>query len=159
MPLINSQPGYDDKFFTLDKNEATGTREKRTIKISDDTTYYAKATDTTNPICSIKSITSQNISVDDEVQVVIDCTDTSKSISKNLTEEDLEILVDSVKVTPEVKRLITTKDITNGKEYIFSIKRFSVKGTLSFKIKENAVTDKSENGNLSTIMTTNVNIK
>ena len=159
LPLINSQPGYNDKFFTLDKNETTGTKEKRTIKISDDTTYYVKAVDTTNPICYIKSITPQNISVDDEVEVVIDCTDTSKSISKNLTEDDLEILVDTAKVTPDAKRLITTKNITNGKEYIFSIKGFSVKGRLSLKIKDNGVKDKSENGNLSTIMTTNTNIK
>ncbi len=159
LPLIKEQPGYDNKFFTTDKDSTNGTREKRTIKINNDTTYYAKATDDTNPICHIKSITPTNINVDDEIVVKVDCTDTSKSISKDLSEEDLEILVDTTKVTPKIKRLITTKAITNGKEYTFSLKGFSVKGTLSFKLKENAVRDKSENGNLSTIMTTNVNIK
>ena len=81
------------------------------------------------------------------------------TIKKDLTSDDLTILVDKTEVTPDVKEITNTTNTKNGKVYLVSLKGLSVPGKLSIKVKEDSILDNSDNGNLKTITTSGVTVK
>lgn len=84
------------------------------------------------------------------IYYALNCTDTGDTIVKNATASDITIsnqnLLNSIK-------LVKTNNITNGKQYIFSLIIGTDTGTVTLTAKDNIVTNSSGSGNVSVTST------
>ncbi len=112
------------------------------------------AIDLESPICSIESITPQNPTQEDEVQIKINCTDNSgKVIEKSaLTKEDIEVKI-SGETSSATKELNKTSSTDNEIKYTLTLNGFEKAGSLSINIPANKIYDESGNSNIETSLT------
>lgn len=158
LPTITPKPGYDTGFWAKNKEDNTGLKQGDTITVTDDETYYAKALDTTKPVCKFVSATPNIVKIDESIDLVFECTDTSGSVSSTLSESDITVKLGTTDESPDVKKL-AEEDIDNGKRYTLSLKDFKNYGEISLKIASNKIKDISGNGNDEVTFQTEANVR
>ncbi len=166
LPKITGNKGYTQTYWGGNNNTEYANRIQDTkVTVTDNTTYYAFAKDITAPICKISDTTPENppkeIAPTDTATISIDCTDTSGSLSKELTNEEVTVTIGGADASTTVTKTLASPSTTipDGKRYTFTLKDFKAQGVLAMNVNVGAVTDATGNQNISTPITTGITIK
>jgi len=161
LPTITAPKGYQS-FWTTDIDATTGNNYGDVVKLTSNTTYYAKAIDTTRPVWTLNDITStgdsNTVKADDKLTIKLDGTDTSGTVYSSLNENNIKVLLDGVEVIPTTKKLGEKKSITDGYRYELTIGGISGTGKLSIEIDGYTLSDKSGNTSEKTTITTDYTV-
>ncbi len=110
--------------------------------------------DLESPICSIESVTPQNPTQEDEVQIKINCTDNSGKVIERtpLIKDDIEVKING-ETSSATKELNKTSSTDNEIKYTLTLNNFEEIGSLSINIPANKIYDESGNSNIATSLT------
>ena len=89
---------------------------------------------------------------------MIDATDTAGTVTSTLTADNITVKVGTTTVTPTTKTLSSATNITNGKQYTLTLSGFTGSGAISIVIDASTLTDPSSNANVSTSITTGLEV-
>ena len=157
LPSITPLGGYGTGFWSLDRNASSGMSIGTSIELTSNTTYYAKALDTTRPYWKVVGVSpSGTVSPGTQVVITIQGLDTSGSVTSTLAVGNITVQVGGVTVTPTVKTLSAASNVTNGKQYTLTLGGITAQGALSISIAANTLRDGSGNTNVSLALTPGV---
>ncbi len=159
LPSITPLTGYDNGLWYEDASgSGEGKAPLTTVQVSTDKTFFAKATDTEQPICSVLSADPKAINRDGQTTIEFECTDTTGIVSSTLTEDDIVVKVGAGEDKPTIKQLGQATQTAKGVKHTLTLGGFGKHGELSFDIPSGKFTDASNNGNQQTTLTPGVNI-